>query len=357
MEKRIILSSDLLQKTVNLFDKLVGTIEPSLRSLILYHERNLRIRGTDGCLVADLIVVPKDLKIGKKAYIIPIDYLRHFLREKNNAIEVIIGEDLQFVYENESLIIKERKRDIPRQFAALSQSIEIEKGSLRSILDFGSSHLSQGDTVRLLIKEKELFCIGISDSIISCARMPFSLGNYVCLEIPYESIRHLVKSLKLIKKEKILCSLEKDSLSFEVGALSLKLCAEIKEDRKIEEICNLMFEPETSSRWIIESSVIKDSISRASKIQKVEYSDAELILYPHKIVFSVFKKNSIFNTEVEVLYSENPKYMKVKIRADKLYSLLRRMNTKRIHLELTESGLIIWDKRKKVIFFKSSFLL
>ncbi len=357
MKKKIILSSDLLQKTVNLFDKLIGTIEPSLRSLILYHERNLKIRGSDGCLVADLIVVPKDLKIGKKAYVIPIDYLRHFLREKGQAIEIIMGEDLQFVYENESLIIKERERNIPGPFTPLSQSIEIEKGLLRSILDFGSSHLSQGDIVGLLIKEKELFCIGISDSIISCARMPFLLSNHAYLKIPYESIRHLVKSLELLKKRKVLCFLKKDGLAFEIGALSLQICAERWKDKKIEDICDFMFNHNVFSRWVLESSKLKSSISRASKIQKIGYSDSELILYPHKIVISVAQERCIFKTELDVLYSEKPKDIRIKLRVDKLYSLLSRINTQRIYMELTENGLLIKDKIRRAILIKNNFSL
>jgi len=346
IEIKITFPATVLEKAIRLFDRVTGS-EPLNRYAVLYSEKALRMRATDGTLVADLAV--SAYRPLKDSYVLPIDPLRHFLKGKKEDVELVVGKEVMFASRDETLVIRAVKKKKPSPLHKPHTSIQISRSLLHSTLDFSTAHLDQGDHIYVLARAGELVCIGISNSHTACSRMIFPVPDPACFMVPYESIRHLVKTLELVNRKAVLCGILERGVALSIGGLEMFLHGAKCETDSVQEITSFLLDYKSASFWTVELLKIKRVLSRAARIQKLAPAQATIRLGADRISISVTYEQTVFTSSTEPLYVENPKPFEIALRTDKLSSLLARINTKRIFFELTEKGLIVTDRSRKAV--------
>ena len=107
---KITFSAAVLERAIRLLDTAAGS-EPLNRYALLYSERAVRMRATDGTLVVDFPIAGERPLIC--AYVLPIDPLRHFLKGKKEDVELVVGKEVRLSSEGETLLIRPVRKEKP----------------------------------------------------------------------------------------------------------------------------------------------------------------------------------------------------------------------------------------------------
>jgi hypothetical protein len=285
--------------------------------------------------------------------VLPIDPLRHFLKGKKEDVELVVGKEVRLSSEGETLLIRPVRKEKPPPLHRSNMGAQISRSLLSSTLDFSTAHLAQGDHMQMLVRDREFICLGISDSHVACSKMPFAVSDAACFIVPYESIRHLVRVLELVRRKVLMCGVLREGVAISAGALELFLYGAECEPDSVRETASFLFSHRCSSFWTVELSRIRRILSRAARIQRLAPARATIRLSADRISVCVSYEESVFSSGIEPLYAENPKPFEIALRTDKLSSLLARVNTRRIFLELTDRGLIVTDRNRKAVLISS----
>ena len=326
LEIKATFSAAVLERAVRLLDTAAGS-EPLNRYVLLYSEKALRMRATDGTLVVDFPIAGE--RPVEHAYVLPIDPLRHFLRGKKEEVELVVGKEVRLASEGETLVIRPVRKKKPPPLHKPPAASEISRSLLCSALDFSSAHLAQGDHMQMLVRDRELVCVGVSDSHVAGSKIPFGVHDSACFIVPYESVRHLVKVLGLIRRKTVMCAVSGEGVAISAGALGLCLYGAGCRQDTVQEIASFLFSHRCSSFWTVELSKIKKIISRAARIQRLAQAQAAITLGADRISVSVRHRESVFSSGTEPLYAENPRSFEIALRTDKLSSLLARLTYSR----------------------------
>jgi len=221
---------------VRIFDKVTGTIEPSTRKVYFYFDsQNLMAYGTDGCLSVDLIlgnIAPFD-----GFYAVLLDDLKLLLREKNEDVVMEFESTFQISKGTEIISILHPFVQSPRKKDEIETDQIIDTMQLRRTLDIGSIISREGQMIFVGSQRGRFFSACEDYGHTALSFMNFRDKDFA-VEIPYESVRHLVKALDSIKENRIEFGYSKDmGMKFSDGKFTV--CSNFLQDNgRIEEIMN-----------------------------------------------------------------------------------------------------------------------
>ena len=205
----ILIDHDRFLRFVNLFDRAIGKVEPINRKVYFYSKAsNLRAYGTDGCLTLNMNLGKVDHFDG--FYVVPLDDLKLISsRETGESVEIVFGPTLQFSKGAEFLSILHPISRDPRRKGSFTPEFPIEASDIAHVLDSGSIISRGGHQVLLGVWQGKFFTLSEEYGHIGMAVMDFEAPDSA-FEIPYETARHIVKALDVIKKEKIIMGYTKN---------------------------------------------------------------------------------------------------------------------------------------------------
>ncbi len=247
------------KRFVRIFDRVSGTIEPSMRRAYFYTNLStLMAYGTDGCLSVDLELGSIEPFDG--FYTVPLDDLKLLLREKSGEVRMKFGSNLQISSGAEIISILHPFVSNPRRLDPIETEDRIYASQLKRVLDLGS----------IISREGQMIFVGATEKFI-CASQDYGhtgigftefKGRPFSVEIPYESVRHLVKALDAIREDRLEIGYSnRIGIKFSDGVLSI--CSTPSDTGKINEFLN--FE---AGDFEIPTKALKDGSTFAARFQR-----------------------------------------------------------------------------------------
>lgn len=336
-----------LNKVTEFLDNFCGTVEPSTRNAYFFYDNGLKIYASDNC-GSMIMNFTRDFLPFEGVAIIPIQYLKGLTRGKNKnsdqIVKITINKDhVLFAFDEMNLSTEIKKESYQPDVLKKFESINISPlNDFIKKIDFVSASANEGDLINIFTKNDDLFFSYISDyyyieSKYSNTKKPISLS------IPYTSIRHIVKSLKKLRKNSnISIGYEKEKMILMAPGIIINLC----------------------------TSKYKNEILQLDKLdilEKIKVKSDKLKKALDKMYIS-FKKNNIgyivLSTNGSYIYKEENdshlswkldiktenKYL-IKIHIRKLRSILTRL-PENLYFKISENKLIITDLKntKKAVF-------
>ncbi len=186
---------------VRIFDRVTGTIEPSTRKVYFYSDsQNLMAYGTDGCLSVDLML--GNITPFEGFYSVLLDDLKLLLREKSEEVLMEFGPTFQISKGVEMISILHPFVQNPKKKDEIETDQVVDTVQLRRTLDIGSIISREGQMIFVGAQNGKFFSACEDYNHTGLAFMNFHGENFA-VEIPYESVRHLVKALDSIREDKI----------------------------------------------------------------------------------------------------------------------------------------------------------
>jgi len=346
--QKIRVSAELLRKAVEFFDRLTGTLEPLHREITLYSPRTLAMRASDGCLVAELALPWMKVDLGKRVLTVSLDPLKAFLRQAEGEVELLIGRNLRLTHGKDVLTLETRKRGYLPEWPRAEELAEIPCQRLRSVLDFASVHLTDADSVELGTWQGKLYAAGFTDGHLAAALTPLEVKRGFSVLLPYASARHLVKCLELVKREMLTLELPDGAPVLRGGPLRIALLgrAGVKD---LQGALEFLFGEHGPPLWVIRAPELRKLASRAARMQRNGASVASLRLHPNRVEAVVESEHGPYRSFEEVLMTKNPVRCDVRVRMERLNSLLARFGQGRVVLHWTGRGLLITDGRARSV--------
>lgn len=326
------------RKLLELSERFAGSVEPGYRFLRLYYWKGLRAFITDGCGKLE-IPLRKDCAPFTGSYIIPLDHARALKEQlRDDAKLVITGKEgtVSIFLGGEKLQIdKARTENIPRMERKFENIFSMKKNTLKNALDFSSSINDEGDNISFVFNN-ELACIITSShnmTVLNYLDIPISRNLQA--HIPYVTVRHLVKTLDLIKAEESNFGEGIEDLGIKVGPLLFSICC----DR--EKLFNTVPRfPEIKEKIVIEKNQFLFSVRKLTKL--VSRGIKVLILSDHGNIRFMLKAGN-FRYE-KIMVNAPFKNFAVGVDPHRLRSALSRMNSGKVELFIFNNQLILAGK-------------
>jgi hypothetical protein len=203
-------------------------------------------------------------------------------------------------------------------------------------IDFVSASANENDLINIFTRNKKIKLSYISDYYYTEAEYSESNKNFF-LSIPYVTIRHLVKSLKKLRKNsKLSLGFEKDKLILLAPGVVINLCTE-KYHNDVLELDKFEFKEVLK----IKSDQIKKALDKMY-ISFKKNNVAFIVLSTNGSYIYKEENNSHLSWKLDI--KTKNKYL-VQIHIRKLRSILTRM-PENLLLRVTDSKLIISDLKK-----------
>lgn len=337
-----------LNKVTEFLDNFCGTIEPSTRNAYFFYDNGLKIYASDNC-GSMVMNFTRDFLPFEGVAIIPIQYLKGLTRGKNKKSEEIVKiainkDHVLFTFEEMNLSTEIKKESSIPSIIKEFDSLSIDSlNDLIKKIDFVSASANEDDLINIFTRSKMIKFSYVSDyyyieSEFSESKKDFSLS------IPYVTIRHVVKSLKKLRKDsKISIGVKKNKLVLLAPGVIINLCT--------QKYYNDVLKLETFK--IIEELRIKsDQIKKALDKMYISFKKNNVAF----IVLStngsyIYKEENDSHLSWKLDIKTEHKYL-VQIHIRKLRSILTRM-PENLLFKITESKLIISDlKSKKLAIFQ-----
>ena len=353
--QKIRVSADLLKKAVEFFDRLTGTLEPLHREVTLYSPRTLAMRASDGCLVAELALPWMKVDLGKRVLTVSLDPLKAFLKQAEGEVELLIGRDLRLTHGKDVLTLETRRRGYLPEWPRAEEVAQVPCQRLRSVLDFASVHLTDADSVELGTWRGKLYAAGFTDGHLAAALTPLEAKRGFSVLLPYGSSRHLVKCLELGKRETLILELPDGAPVLRGGPLRIAFLDRAGA-RDLQGALEFLFDEHAPPLWVIRAPELRMLASRAARMQRNGASVASLRLYPNRVEAVVESEHGTYRSFEEVLITRNPARCDVRVRMERLNSLLARFGQGRVVLHWTGRGLLITDGRGRSVLLSEKSL-
>jgi hypothetical protein len=194
-----------LKNLTEFLDKFCGTVSPEYRYGYLFFDKGLKVFATDGHAKMVMNFTREFLPFDGVCSI-PIQYLKGILRGYKNKSDDLLKlsiEDNYLFFEFEEMrmnmeINKENKSiDIEKNFKILS-SVSLKR-FLKS-LDFVSAAANEGEYIQFVSSEDKNYIVYSSPFFQSRSVIDDGFNGFD-FAMTFETCRHLVKSLSLLKNE------------------------------------------------------------------------------------------------------------------------------------------------------------
>ena len=332
---------DRFLRFVNLFDRAVGTIEPLNRRVYFYSRFNtLRVYATDGCLTIDMHLgdVTKHFE---SFYVAPLDNIKLISRNANlDNVEILFGEKLEFFKGSEYLSVLHPLSRNPKKSGAFVPKVEVKSSELAHVVDVGSIISRSGQDILVGVINERFFALCEEYGHISIASMRLIMDPFMA-EVPYETARHLMKALDIIRSEKLMIGISESTvgLKFSDGVIGVCAAETNEEADKVEKFLKI-----GKGDIILSTKMLKTGTSLCARFQRQNRGKGYFEL-SDQLRMGVISQSSAYEYIQPV---ECRTHVRVSIIPKKLNQFLTRIHEKSVHLNITKEFVIF--KGKNAIF-------
>jgi len=218
---------------------------------------------------------------------------------------------------------------------------------LRSVLDFASVHLTDADSVELGTWQGKLYAAGFTDGYLAAALIPLEAKRGFSVLLPYGSARHLVKCLELVKRETLILELPDGAPVLRGGPLRIAFLGRAAVE-DLQGVLEFLFGEHGPPLWVIRAPELRKLASRAARMQRNRASVASLRFYSNRIEAAVESEHATYRSFEEVLMTRNPVRCNIRVRMEKVASLLVLFGQGGLVLHWTEKGMLITNSKNRV---------
>lgn len=326
---------------VNLFDRAVGTIEPINRRVYFYSRSNvLRAYATDGCLTIDMRLGDVD-KHFESFYVAPLDNIKLISRNTNiEDVEIQFGEKLEFSKGSEYLSVLHPLSRNPKRRGTFAPKVEVKSSELVHVIDVGSIISRAGQDILVGAINEKFFALCEEYGHISIASMKLSMEPFMA-EIPYETARHLVKTLDVIRSEKLTMGFSESTIGLKFSDGVIGVCTiEANEDiDNIEKFLEIK-----KGDILLSTKMLKTATSLCAKFQRQNRGKGYFEL-SDRLRIGVLSQSSAYEYIQPVKCKT---HVRISIMPKKLNQFLTRIHEKSVHLDITNEFVIF--KGKNALF-------
>lgn len=341
--KKIKVNHHKFTRLVRLFDKAIGTIEPLARKIYFYTESdNLMVYGTDGCLSVEFHL--GEMEPLDDFYVIPLDDLKLLLRERSEDVFMTFGTTFQISKGTEILSILHPISSDPRKKVDILTSHTVDAKQFQRTLDLGSILSREGQMTFLGCKNGQFFSASEDFGHIGIAFMDFNENNFA-VEIPYESVRHLVKMLEVLKEDMIEIGYSRMiGMRFSDGKMNI--CSdEATNMEQMEELVNF-----DNVDFEIPVKVLKEGATLSSRFQRKNGGRGYLEL-SDTIRFTVLSQVSAYEYSYPIQWGSK---MRVPIIPRKIQQFFSRIHEKYVITGSTSEYLVFKSMQALMLIKKNS---
>ncbi|OQY08744.1 MAG: hypothetical protein B6I29_04910 [Marinitoga sp. 4572_148] len=329
-----------LLKITEFADKFCGKVEPMHRYIYLYFDKVLRVSMTDGCAIAD-IYFSKEFFPFKNIYKISIQHLKGLLKglkeEKTPFVRMLaLDEGLKVELDDVTLNIEsenDEKPEIILKNPELITNINLKKYIAN--LDFCSVQSLEGDLINIVSdNDYEFWGYFEGYNMITYSHFGRSKIKF-SMEIPYVTVRHIIKSLSLLTEERIGLYLNENSIFIKGKGIKINICGAIN-----PVISNIKpaINPLESKK--INLKTLRDILNKTYTSLP---ANVRVFLILGKESYILAKdKNTTLTWKINLKFNHN--YL-AEINHRKLRSILSRLNDN-VFIELNEKKIMIHDKSR-----------
>ncbi len=325
-------------KIINLLDRAVGTVEPINRRVYFYsHLDALKVYATDGCLTVNVNL--GSVSHFKSFYASPLDSLKLLSKSGEKAdVEIRFGTKLEFLKGSEYLSILHPIANDPRKRGVFTTEVEVKASEIAHVVDIGSIILREGQETIVGATHGMFFALCEEYGHLSIASMDYSGVPFVAA-IPYETARHFVKMLDVIRDEKLKLGHSQNiiGLKFSDGVIT---------------VCNMEINNEMVNgieRFLpirklegtrIETRILKEGASLCSRFQRKNGGKGYLE-FSNQFRIGVLSQYSAYEYVKPISLS---KQVRVNVIPKKLSQFLSRVHEKCVKVVIDEDFLIFKGK-------------
>lgn len=321
-------------KVVNLLDRAVGTVEPVNRRAYFYsHLDILRAYVTDGCLAINVNLGKVDHF--ENFYASPLDSLKLLSKSGEKAdMEIRFGTKLEFLKGSEYLSILHPIANDPRKRGTFTAEVEVKASKIAHVVDIGSIILREGQETIVGATHGMFFAFCEEYGHLSIASMDYS-GSPFAAAIPYETARHLVKMLDIIRDERLKFGRSQNIIGLKFNEGVVTIC-NMKINNEMVNGIERFLPIKKSEGTIIETRILKEGASLCSRFQRKNGGKGYLE-FSNKFRIGVLSQYSAYeyakpvNLNIQVRVSVIPK---------KLNQFLSRIHEKRVKVVADEDFLV-----------------
>ncbi|AKI97316.1 hypothetical protein [Kosmotoga pacifica] len=326
------------RKLLELSEKFAGSVEPGYRFLRLYYWKGLRAFITDGCGKLE-VPLKKECSPFKGSYIIPLDHAR-VLKEQlqDEASIIIVGEDqdLSIYAGGEKLRIeKARTEGIPRMERKFENLLLLKKSAFKNALDFSSAINDEGDNISFIFKDGVVCMVSSSHGMSVMNFLNEQASRDLQAHVPYVTVRHLVKTLELMKAEELYFGEGIEDLGIKAGVFLFSICA----DRE-ETFNSVPQRPKAETKVTIEKSQLLFSVRKMTKLVS---RGMGVLMFSDRGSIRFMLKTGTFRYE-KTVYKGSFENFVARLDPHRLRSALSRMNAGKIELFLYKKQLVLTGK-------------
>ncbi len=336
--KKIKIARETFEKAISVLDRVVGSVEPVNRRVYFYTlAGKLFSYASDGCLNASFVLGKLDNI--EAFYAAPLDNLKLLVKGRNEDVEMRFGEKLEILTGPEYIAVTHPYARDPRRKGSFVARHEVNRKKFCHTLDVGSIILREGQEVIMGVDAGTFFLLCEENSHISASQMKLPMENFIA-KIPYESVRHLLKSLDVLSQEKITIGSSENLIGIKFADGIMTLCKYHPGDMDLESVRTFL-DFGTVSGTKIDLKLLKEGASLASKFQR-KNGGRGYIDFSDKIRIGVLSPYSAYEYSLPIKINLKARFS---ILPMKLNQFLSRLHDRKITLLLRRNTLFFVGKQ------------
>src|SRR6056297_1714587 len=260
--------SKTFSKLLEFCNKLTGS-EKNKKVVHFFYNNGLKLYASDGCLES-VFKLKATVQEFSGSYALSIKTLKLF-------IEAVENQDIHFSMGKEGIRVKQSTemlsvnnppaKKIPQQgvFSILG---DFQTNEFLSGLDFATVHMPENDDCYFFVFDGYLFVLTVYDKVFCIYNTQIPCKDTETA-VPYQSVRHLIKALGLLKTElfRLGGSPMQERMGFQTSGNLTSICARNLETLEGERVLKLiqlydLFQPVHS----INREILKKGVTKAERI-------------------------------------------------------------------------------------------
>ena len=260
--------STKFSKLLEFCNKLSGS-ERNKKVVLFFHSDGLKLYASDGCLEA-IFKLKQDVEPFSGSYVLSIKTLKLF-------IEAIEDQEIYFTFKKEGIQVKQNTEMLSVNNAPIKntpqQSVfsilgDFQTNEFLTGVDFSTVHMPENEDCYLFVFDGILYVLTVYDKVFCLYNTQLACKN-IEAAVPYQSVRHLIKALGLLKTETFRLgeSSLQDRIGFQTTGNLTSICSRKLETQEGERVLRLIqlyerFQP----LHRINRDILKKSVTKAERI-------------------------------------------------------------------------------------------
>lgn len=288
-------------KLLDFCNKLSGS-ERNKKVVHFFYNDGLKLYASDGCLDA-IFKLKQDVEAFTGSYVLSIKTLKLF-------IEAIEDQEIHFTLKKEGIQVKQNTeqlsvnnapiKNIPHQ-SVFSILGDFQTNEFLSGVDFSTVHMPENEDCYWFVFDGILYVLTVYDKVFCLYNTQIACKN-IEAAVPYQSVRHLIKALGLLKSETFRLgeSSSQDRIGFQTSGNLTSICSrdlETKEGERVLKLIRLYEHFQPVHR--INRDILKKSVTKAERISPS--LPIKMILKPKQMKFEL-RSASFYYSAVEDIH-------------------------------------------------------